>query len=237
MKKLFMTIMLTAGLYGLVSGQVGQSQSSQSQTDRSTTMQKDKDKMDGWEKIGEKTVDLNQDKGIFSWETDREKTINANEKYSAIKFKAKDATVNMTNVEVEFEDGKKQNLNLSGPVMANNESKVVQLESDDKKLDKITFNYKKDATAGTGSADKVKVELWGLKADASSGMGRKSRDIELDEDDSDIDIDRDTAILDRKNPGSRTRTQTDIDIDRSDAERSGNQNDRERRSTTTPIPR
>ena len=100
------------------------------------------------------------------------KTVNANEKYSALKFKAKDATVKMTNVEVQFEDGQKQNLSINSPVMVNSESKVVNLDSKNKKLDKITFNFQKDESAG---ADKAKVELWGLKSSAgSAGMGQKS---------------------------------------------------------------
>lgn len=146
--------MLIAGIYGLTFGQQ-QSQSSANDPN--------------WEKIGEKTVDLSMDSGIFDWNTDREKTINANEKYSAIKFKAKDATVNLTNVEVEFEDGKKQDLSINSPVQANSESKVVNLENKGE-LDKITFNFKKDATA---SADKAKIEVWGLKSSTGSGMGQR----------------------------------------------------------------
>jgi hypothetical protein len=201
MKKLFLSIMIAAGLFGLVSGQVTQSQSTES---------KDQDKKDGWEKIGEKTVNLSEESGIFNWDTDREKTINANEKYSAIKFKAKDATVNLTNIEVEYEGGKKQDLSLIGPVMANSESKVVKLESGDKKLDKITFNYKKDVTA---IEDKVKVELWGLKADAASGMGQRDKDLDID-----VDVDRmmgDTSMMDHHN----TKPKSHTDMDRTDADK------------------
>ena len=86
----------------------------------------------------------------------------------------------MTNVEVQYEDGKKENLSINSPLRANSETKVVHLGSDDKKLDKITFNFRKDEMA---KEDKAKVELWGLKADDVSGMGKRDIDAESKSDD------------------------------------------------------
>jgi hypothetical protein len=167
MKKIFLSIMLGAGVFGLVAGQV-----TQPQTGTTSSMQISEGD-EGWEKIGEKTINLSEDRGIFSsifnWNTDREKTINADEKYAAIKFKAKDAPVNMTDLEVEFEDGRKQNLSLNSPVMPHKDSRVIALENRDEKLDKITFRFERDETA---PVDKAKIELWGLKAEAGSGMGQ-----------------------------------------------------------------
>jgi hypothetical protein len=227
MKKVFMSFMLAAGVYGLAFGQATQSQS-QSQT--GTTGMQQSEREEGWEKIGEKTVNLSEESGIFNWNTDREKTINANEKYSALKFKAKDATVNLTNVEVEYEDGKSQNLSINAPVMANSESKVVSLDSKDKKLDKITFNFEKDESA---REDKAKVELWGLRSDAGSGMGQRSG----------TGIDRhssDTSMYDHQSgQGSRTKSdRTQSDMDRSGSQSGqGSQYDHSRSTTpgsTTP---
>jgi hypothetical protein len=153
MKKLFLSIMLAAGIYGLAIGQ----QSSPKDA--------------GWVKIGEKTVNLSENHGIFNWNTDREKTINANDKYSAIKFKAIDEPVNLTNVEVQYGNGKKQDLPLNTTVQVNNESKVVNIDGKEK-LDKITFNFKQDNMA---KAEKAKVELWGLKAASGTGMGEQNQ--------------------------------------------------------------
>jgi hypothetical protein len=158
-------------------GSMGQSESTSStRTDRQTdrSMQKDRTDRsmqssdmldldsDAWEKLGEKTVNLSEDRGIFDFDKDREESVNANEKYSAIRFKAEDAKVNLTDIEVEYEDGKIQNLNLESPISAESKSNVVRLESKDKKVDKVTFRYQKDETA---REDKAKVEVWGLKAD------------------------------------------------------------------------
>jgi hypothetical protein len=170
MKKVLMSMMLTLGVCGLTFGQQAtHSESSQSQM----TMQQDKDA--GWEKIGTKTINLSEEKGIFNWDTDREKTVSANEKYSAIRFKSKDATVNLTHIEVEYEDGKKEDLHIDSPLQANANSKVLSLGNENKELDKITFNYQKDESA---PQDRVQVEVWGLKSDAASGMGRSGSEFD-----------------------------------------------------------
>lgn len=194
MKKLFLSIMFVAGIYGLAFGQQASQSTSRASADDPN-----------WEKIGEKTVDLSMDQGIFEWDKDREKTVNANEKYSAIKFKAKDAAVNLTKVEVEYDDGKKQDLSISTPVQANSESKVVDLNSQED-LDKITFNYKKDASA---SADKAKIEVWGLKSGSSSGMGQGDADRSRTQSPGSMDRDRSgTSTGTQPGTGSQSGTRT-----------------------------
>jgi len=169
MKRILIIVFLMIGFLGLTFGQ----QSSQS-----------KDKED-WVKIGETTLNLSQDYGVFDWDRDRTETVNANEKYSAIKFKAKDSKVSLTNVEVQYDNGKKEELKLDTPIEANKESKILKLDTRED-LDKVTFNFLKDERA---AADKVEIEIWGLKS-AGSGMGQ--RDIEIDKDlDRDMHKDKD----------------------------------------------
>lgn len=163
MKKVLLSILFTIGILSLTYGQ----QSSQS---------KDSD----WVKIGQTTLNLDEDYGIFDWDRDREETINANDKYSAIKFKAKDAKVNLSSIEVKYDNGKKENLKLESAIDANAESKQMKLDTRED-LDEVTFNFLKDDNA---RADKAVIEVWGLKAGAS-GMGRGT--------DVDVDVDIDTA--------------------------------------------
>lgn len=160
MKKVLLSIMLIAGVCGLTFGQQG-----------STSKSKSQGTNENWVKIGEKSVDLSQDHGIFNWNTDREKSINANDRYSEIKFKAIDAPVSLTNVEVVYDNGKKSDLSINSPIAVNNESKPVMLDSK-AKLDKITFNYSKNASS---TDNKAKIELWGLKSGASTGMGSRDQ--------------------------------------------------------------
>lgn len=133
----------------------------------------------GWVKIGETTINLSEDYGIFDWDRDREESINANDKYSAIKFKAKDSNVNLDNVEVQYDNGKKEDLKLGSTLDANSESKQLKLDTRED-LDKITFNFMKDPSAT--SDKKAVIEVWGMKAGAS-GMGQ-GKDIDID-----VDID------------------------------------------------
>ena len=59
MKKQFISLMVAVSLYTFAFGQA--------QNQASGMMQSDRDK-DGWEKIGEKTVDLSDTHGIFNWD-------------------------------------------------------------------------------------------------------------------------------------------------------------------------
>jgi hypothetical protein len=159
MKKLVMSMIMVLGVVGLLSAQ-------QSAKDA------------GWEKIGQTTLNLSEDYGIFDWDRDREESVSANDKYSQIKFKAKDHKVSLTNVEVKYDDGKKEALKVGNVLEANKESKPLKINPT-ADLDEVTFSFQKDESA---PEDKVVVEVWGLKADRSSGMGGTGVDIDVDVD-------------------------------------------------------
>lgn len=210
MKKLFLSIILVAGVYGFAIGQQGSQSQSSSQSQASANDP-------NWEKIGEKTVDLSSDKGIFNWNTDREKTVRADEKYSAIKFKAKDAPVNLTNVQVEYENGQKQDLSINAPVQVNSDSKVISLNSQSD-VDKITFNYSKNESAGT---DKAKIEVWGLKSNSSQGMGKRSgTDVDKDLNDVHHDVQKGAKDMDRDVQKGINDVDHDVQKSTKDADRS-----------------
>lgn len=161
MKRMLMIVFIAVGFMSMAYGQQG-SQSKDA----------------GWEKIGQTTINLTEDYGIFDWDRDREESISANDKYSAIKFRVKDAEVNLSNVEVEYDNGKKENLKLDSSIDANTDSKQMKLDTR-QDLDKVTFNFLKNENAPKKEAV---VEVWGLKAGAS-GMGQ-GKDIDVD-----VDID------------------------------------------------
>lgn len=172
--------------------------------------QTSKDKGD-WEKIGEATLNLSEDYGIFDWDRDRIESVSANEKYSAIKFKAKDAKVNLTNVEVEYENGKKEDLKLQSSLNVNSESKALPLDTREE-LDKVTLNFLKDESA---SADKAVVEIWGLKTGAS-GMGQRDQDADIKIDrKNDKDKDVDININRDKDRDKNKDINVNVDVDTS----------------------
>lgn len=200
MKRISIIILIMIGYLGLSYGQ-------------QTSQSKDKD---NWVKIGETTLNLSQDYGIFDWDRDRDQTekVNANDKYSAIKFRAKDSKVSLTNVEVQYDNGKKEEMKLDTPIEANNDSKILKLDTRSD-LDKVTFNFLKDEHA---AKDKAVVEIWGLKA-AGSGMGQ--RDIEKDKDlnndmhkDMQKDIDKDLhKDLEHKDVDRDINKNVNVDVD------------------------
>lgn len=161
MKRMLFTIFIAAGVMSLTYGQ-----------------QQSKDA--GWEKIGQTTINLTEDYGIFDFDRDREESISANDKYSVIKFRAKDAKVNLSNVEVQYENGTKENLKLESAIDANTDSKQLKLDTR-QDLDKVTFRFMKDESA---VADEAVIEVWGMK-EGGSGMGQGTG--------IDVDVDVDTA--------------------------------------------
>lgn len=186
MKKVIFSILFTIGIIGLTYGQ----QASQS-------------KSDDWVKIGQTTINLTEEHGIFDFDRDREETINANDKYSMIKFKAKDAKVNLSNVEVEYDNGKKEKLNLASAIDANKESKELKLDTR-QDLDKIHFSFMKDESA---AADKATIEVWGLK-EGASGMGQRDTDVDID-----VDRNRNTDLNRDRNRDRNRDLDVDVDID------------------------
>lgn len=129
-----------------------------------------------WVKIGQTTINLSEDYGIFDWDRDREQSVNANDKYSAIKLRAKDANVNLSNVEVQYDNGKKEDFKLGSSISANSDSKQLKLDTRED-LDKVTINFMKDQNAPKDK--KAVVEVWGLK-DQSSGMGKRDVNVNVD---------------------------------------------------------
>lgn len=193
-----MSVLFAIGILGLTYGQ----QSSKSN---------DAD----WVKIGQTTLNLSEDYGIFDWDRDREETINANDKYSAIRFKAKDAKVNLSKIEVEYDNGKKENLSMPGAIEANTDSKQFKLDTRED-LDKITFNFMKDESAAN---DEAVIEVWGLK-EGASGMGQRDIDADVDINrDRDKDTDVDVKIDRERDRTKRDKTDIDVDVDTARARR------------------
>jgi hypothetical protein len=110
----------------------------------------------GWHKIGERTVDFARDR-------DEIMVIGA-DRFSAIKFIVTDAPIDLIDLEVYYESGDKQNINVRTPVLAGKESRVIDLNGGERSLSKIVFVYK---TLANQKADKANVEVWGLKTNAS----------------------------------------------------------------------
>ena len=110
----------------------------------------------GWHKIGETTVDFKRDR-------DEIKIIGA-DRFAAIQFKVKDAPIDLISLEVYYESGNKQDIAVHSPIPARGESRVIDLNGSERRLDKIVFVYK---TLPNRKDEKAEVEIWGLKTNVN----------------------------------------------------------------------
>ncbi len=105
-----------------------------------------------WHKIGETTV---------NFETDRDEiTVIGADKFAAIKFKVKDVPIHLMDMEVYFDKGGKEDINVNFPLKPRGESRVIEFENGEQDLKKVVFVYK---TLPNRNDHQAEVEIWGLK--------------------------------------------------------------------------
>ena len=106
----------------------------------------------GWQKIGERSVDFKTDRDDI--------TIVGADKFSAIKFRVTDASIELIALEVYYESGDKQDIKIADKVVAGTESRVIDLNGGERELKKVVFVYK---TLANKADEKAHIELWGMK--------------------------------------------------------------------------
>jgi hypothetical protein len=109
----------------------------------------------GWHKIGETTVD-------FSKEKDEIAVIGA-DKFASLVFKVTDAPINLMDIDIYFEDGGTQTVNLNMPVKAPGQSKEITMNGGERSIKKIVFVYK---TLPNRNDEKSHIEIWGYKTNS-----------------------------------------------------------------------
>lgn len=109
----------------------------------------------GWHKIGETVVDFQRDRD--------EITVVGVDRFAAIKFRVKYGPIHLMALEVVYENGDKQNININIPFKLKGESRVIDLKGGERNLKKIVFVYK---TVQNRKDKKAHVEIWGLKTNA-----------------------------------------------------------------------
>ncbi|MGY0616995.1 hypothetical protein [Vibrio sp. FJH11] len=117
-----------------------------------------------WDKIAEKTVS-------FKSETDTVNPLSpfSNTRFSHIKIKCTQGTVNLKSITVIMKDGKEKTFDSLGVLTSGMSSRSLSLPTkDDAKLDKIELNYESvgnTALQVTGVTKKAHVEILGKKVD------------------------------------------------------------------------
>ena len=118
----------------------------------------------GWHRIGETTVNFAKDRD--------EIVVMGADRFAAIKFKVTEASIDLQDLEVYFENGLKQDIQVRTPVMAGSESRVIDLNGGERDLKKIVFIYK---TVPNQQKEKAHVEVWGLKSNANKTMNKMEK--------------------------------------------------------------
>ncbi|MBL0048232.1 MAG: hypothetical protein IPP32_09090 [Bacteroidetes bacterium] len=107
----------------------------------------------GWHKIVEKSVDLKRDRDEF--------TILGADRFASLKLFVKDVQLSIYDMEVYFENGTKQVIEVRSPIKAGGESKSFDLKGVERDIKKIVLVYK---TEPNQKDEKASIEIWGMKS-------------------------------------------------------------------------
>lgn len=109
----------------------------------------------GWHKIGETKVDFTKEK--------EEVIVMGADKFASIKFKVTEAPIDLTSIEVFYESGDNQMVNIGYPIKSPGESRLIALNGGERSIKKIVLMYK---TIPNYKDKKAHVEIWGNKTNA-----------------------------------------------------------------------
>lgn len=105
----------------------------------------------GWHKIGEVKADFKTENQSIS--------VMGKDKFQAILLKVTDAPINIMDVQVIYESGKKEDITVKSELKAGAETRKIGLKSSEG-IDKVVFTYR---TLPNQKDEKAHVELYGLK--------------------------------------------------------------------------
>ncbi len=106
----------------------------------------------GWHKIGETTVDFKSDKD--------ELLVLGADKFQAIRVKVTDAPIHLQDLQAVYENDTHDDFQVRADFQKGGESRVIDLNGDERKLKKIIFYY---STIPNWKGTHAHVELFGLK--------------------------------------------------------------------------
>jgi hypothetical protein len=109
----------------------------------------------GWHKIGETTVDFKKDRD--------ELVVMGADRFASVKFEVTEAAIDLLDLEIYYENGPRQDVQVRTPLMSGHESKVIDLNGGERALKKIVFVYK---TLPNRNDEKAHIIVWGLKTNA-----------------------------------------------------------------------
>ena len=106
----------------------------------------------GWHKIGQVTANFKVDKD--------ELTVLGADHFKAIKLKVTDAPIHIYDLDVYYESGDKEDIQVRQDLKKGGDTRVIDLKGNARPLKKVVFIYKSISNA---KDEKAHVELYGLK--------------------------------------------------------------------------
>lgn len=112
----------------------------------------------GWHHIGHTTAS-------FKTQNESISVLGADE-FSALKIKVSEAPVHLQRLQVFYESGDMEEIDVREHFANGSESTVIRLKHPDKDIQKVAFTYNTEANA---SGEKADVDLYGLKTNQPAG--------------------------------------------------------------------
>ena len=121
----------------------------------------------GWHKIAQNKVDLTTDHD--------EVAVMGADRFAMLKFKVTNAPIEISDIDVYFEEGDMQNIRVGYAVKKDGaESRPIDLRGgSERNLKKIVFRYK---TVDKGTGNKGTLEIWGKKTNTAQASGKPVRE-------------------------------------------------------------
>jgi len=125
----------------------------------------------GWHKIGEITASLKM-------QTESIVVLGADE-FSSIKLRVTDAPLNIDRLQVVYESGEVEDIEVRNNLKEGGETRAVTLKNGDEDIEKVVFTYK---TLENYKGQKAHVELYGFKNEPDNADAYRERKAEKDND-------------------------------------------------------
>ena len=117
---------------------------------------------EGWHKITET---------IVNFEKEREEiTLVGSNRFAKLRLVVFDASIDLQDMEVYYENGRKQDVSLRTPIKEDEKSRIIDVYGKESSITKVVFTYK---TLPNKEKEKGMVQLWGYKLNAEENTGDK----------------------------------------------------------------
>ena len=102
---------------------------------------------EGWELLGESKVNFLRDKDVME--------VKSRNMFTAIRFYVEDKDVRITDLKIQFENGDKIEPALDDVIKAGEQSRMIDLAADGRRINNIEFKYRSMGSVLEGRANVV----------------------------------------------------------------------------------